>query len=153
MREPSAHGAEPHNWRKGRAGSDDGGRPKCQRWGCAPQPRCPFRPWLLAQSHQKAPLKSSIALGIETIAVSTYSHKNPSIVNEHLTFKRVCFHKQILLPEGQQVTAPEPVPHLCSRSARSLFMRAVVTCCSISNTSSHPVRIWVARAKILTFSS
>lgn len=45
-----------------------------------------LRRWLLAQSHLKAPLRSTIALGFETLAVSIYSHKNLSIFNEHLMF-------------------------------------------------------------------
>lgn len=34
----------------------------------------------------KSTLQNSIVLGFKTLAISTYSHKNPSILNEHLTF-------------------------------------------------------------------
>ena len=152
IKKVSAHGAELGNERKGQLGNEDSRRPMCQRGWCSHL--ATLRSWLSAHSSLKAPLKISTAFGFETLAISTSSHKNASELSEHLVFcsKRFHFHKQIL-PEGQQVTVHNPSPHLCSRSGMSLFMRAVVTCCSISNTSSHPVRIWVARAKILTFNS
>lgn len=133
---------------RGHSGSNDGRR------RCPPQPCCP-QSAAVSPTAPKSTTKELIALGFETLAVSTYSHKSPSLARERWMFcsKGFRLRKQILLSEGQQVTVHNPLPHLCSRSAMSLFMRAVVTCCSISNTSSHPVRIWVARAKILTFSS
>lgn len=110
---------------------------------------CP-RSWLLARSHLKVHLKFRLHLALKHLPFQPVLTK----VNIQCSIlKRFHFYKQTSLPEGQQDTVPNPLPHLCSRSGMSLFMRAVVTCCSISNTSSHPVRIWVARAKILTFSS
>lgn len=43
--------------------------------------------------------------------------------------------------------------YLFSLSGISLLMRAVVTCCRVSRTSSHPIRILVARDNILLCSS
>lgn len=60
-------------------------------------------------------------------------------------------HKEQQLPVSK--LGSSQLSYLCSLSEMSLLISAVVTCCSISKTSSHPVRICVARDKMLVLSS
>lgn len=84
---------------------------------------------------------------LNTVLISSYNIPTREISTNLYWPKHSDKYMSIQLKKMQIKT------HLVSLSEMSLLIRAVVTCCRVSNTSSQPTRILVARDKMLLCSS